>query len=150
MKRNRSISIVTIVALACLVLGTFSAVQECCKIAMTGAKLIVLNDNARFYNEQPRKTDDMTAEYNANEAKRQAIYNSEDTVIRVFSNLPTLTKLLAWILAIVAIPGIPCAVILHIVRRVNAIIQRRKTRRRKMQSNEARNLSKSSRERRIV
>ena len=68
----------------------------------------------------------MTKEYLKNDEERQAIYNSEDTVIRAFSNLPTLFKAIVLLLAILAIPVVIVIVLLYVAERVNTI--KRKTR----------------------
>ncbi len=150
MKHNRLISIVTIVTLLCLVAGAFSVMQNCVKIVKTGFELMILQDNAQFYNEQELKTDNMTEDYDQNDAKRQSIYNSEDIVIRVFSNLPILIKIAVWLLAIVGIPFTPFAVILYLVRRINIITRENKARRRMQKAKEERNLYEVPQVRRIV
>lgn len=121
--------LVTIVTLLCLVCGTISVVQGCCKIAKTGVQLIVLHDDASFYNEQSRKTDEMTDDYNEGDAVRQKLYHSEDTIVRVFSNLPTILKFMVWVLSIIAIPGVPVLVLLYILQRIEGIRRRQRRQR---------------------
>lgn len=123
--------LVTIVTLLCLVVGTVTVVQQSCKIVKVGANLMVLNDNASFYNESSRKTDEMTEEYLRNQAEREKFYQSEDTVTRVFSNLPTFTKLLVWILALAAIPFVPIIVFFHILRKIYVMRRRMQRAKRK-------------------
>lgn len=111
-------TLVTIVTLFCIVIGAIVLVQNCCKVVAVGTNLIILNDNAQFYNEQPRKTDAMTEDFNEALIERNKFYQSEGTVTRVFSNLPSFFKLCTWLLAIVGIPAIPLAVLLHIFKEV--------------------------------
>lgn len=118
--------LVTIVTLFCLMMGAFFITQQSCKIIETGYQLITLSEKAQYYNESINKTDEMTKEYLKNNEERQAIYNSEDTVIRVFSNLPTLFKAIVLLLAILAIPVVIVIVLLYVAERVNTI--KRKTR----------------------
>lgn len=118
--------LVTIVTLFCLMMGAFFITQQSCKIIETGYQLITLSEKAQYYNESINKTDEMTKEYLKNDEERQAIYNSEDTVIRVFSNLPTLFKAIVLLLAILAIPVVIVIVLLYVAERVNTI--KRKTR----------------------
>lgn len=124
-------ALVTIVTLLCLIFGTCLVVHESCKIVQTGVHLMILNDNAQYYNDNVRKTDGMTEEYLENNEMRQEIYNSEDAVIRVFSNLPTLIKLFVWILAIIAVPFVPFVLLVNIVRQIFRIKRRCKQRRRR-------------------
>lgn len=124
-------ALVTIVTLLCLIFGTCLVVHESYKIAKTGVHLMILNDNAQYYNENVRKTDGMTEEYLENNEMRQEIYNSEDVVIRVFSNLPTLIKLFVWILAMIAVPFVPFVLLINIVRQIFRIKRRCKQRRRR-------------------
>lgn len=108
--------IATTVALLYLITGTVLLVRECCKIAKVGADLIAIGISVSDYNESTRKTDSMTDEYKENDAYRQAYYHSEDTVIRTFSNLPSLIKGFIWLLAIVSIVAAPAVALLVIYR----------------------------------
>ena len=78
------------------------------KVIKTGFTLIVLRDNAQFYQEQP-KTDRNTEEYIKSEAERQAIYNSEDSTIRNYANSFILVKVILLIFCIVSYILIPLA-----------------------------------------
>ncbi len=89
-----------------LVVGTISTFQICSTVIRTGASLIVLRDNASYYNEQSRKTDEMTDAYNRNHEERQKFYNSEDPIIRGYSNSGTFAKILYLFLAIAMFPGL--------------------------------------------
>ena len=82
----------------------FDSIYISNKIIVTSAKLVILNDNAQFYNEQPRKTDAMTESYLENDALRQEIYNSEDDLVRIFSNQHALVKAVILLLALAMYP----------------------------------------------
>lgn len=88
---------VTIVTLLFMVIGAITVELTCWKVARTGANLAILNYEAQSYNEQTYKTDAMTDKYNEALSIRNTFYQSEDTVIRVFSNLPAFPKLCIWI-----------------------------------------------------
>ena len=115
-----------------LVMGTVATLGTSAKVISTGANLMVLRDNASYYNEQHRKTDEMTEEYNRNQEEREKFYKSEDPVIRGFSNLGTLTKLLCFFLALAIWPGVVLAwlyVLLNIYWRLERKLKRRKRKR---------------------
>lgn len=97
-----------------LIVGTFGTLEVCGKVVETGANLIVLNDNASYYNEQYFKTDEMTRAYERNQAKRMELYNSEDPIIRGYSNMWALPKLLCFFLAIAMYPGV-CLVWIYVI-----------------------------------
>ena len=98
---------VKILTILTLVIGTVTILQTNAKIIKTSGKLLVLHDNAAYYNEQYRNTDEMTEEYLADNAERQKIYNSEDTVVRVFSDSPTIIKMVVLVLALASFLLIP-------------------------------------------
>lgn len=79
-------ALVVLMTFVAMVLGTGVILQTSSKIIKTSVQLIGYHDNAAFYNEQARKTDEMTEEYLENDRLRKEIYNSEDDVIRIFSN----------------------------------------------------------------
>lgn len=79
-------AIIALMTFVALLLGTGVIITASNKIIGTSAKLIALHDNASFYNEQVIKTDDMTEGYLENHNERLEIYNSEDVVVRTFSN----------------------------------------------------------------
>lgn len=78
--------------------GTVGLYAQMGRITLTGVQLMVLNDNVRFYNGQSRKTDAMTNAIAQDFQAREAIYNSDDNVIRIYANLPGIVKFLVWIL----------------------------------------------------
>lgn len=94
LKRYAINILVLLMLIATLISGTKTLLNTNWKIASTAVHLIVLHDNAQFYNEQYRKTDAMTEAYEANDAERQKFYHSEDPVVRFFSNQHTLVKVL--------------------------------------------------------
>ena len=97
-------AIIILMTFVALLLGTVEIIRTSNKIVATSAKLIVLNDNAVFYNEQPIKTDEMTEAYLENHSLRQEIYNSDDMVIRTFSNQNFVVKTAILLLAFAMYP----------------------------------------------
>ena len=83
-----------------LLYGTVGLVKTCNKIMITTAKFIVIRDNASYYNEQHVKTNELDEMYECNNSMRQALYNSEDLIVRLFSNAPLMIKLVIVILTI--------------------------------------------------
>ena len=77
------------------------------KIIDTGIELIDINCQTQFYNEQTRKTDTMTEDQEQLNEERQALYNSNDYVIRSFSTQNFLVKALTLVLAVVAVFKLP-------------------------------------------
>ncbi len=80
------------------------------KVLKTAGDLAILNDNARFYNEQSVKTDRMTREFLKNEAERQKIYNSDDSVVRLYSNSHAIIKFMVLIVAGMVVVVVPLSV----------------------------------------
>lgn len=97
-------AMIMILTFLALVFGTIEIARMSNKIIGTSAKLVILNDNAQFYNEQPRKTNAMTESYLENDALRQEIYNSEDDLVRIFSNQHALVKAVILLLALAMYP----------------------------------------------
>ena len=105
---------VTIVTLVFVLLGVVKAEQICYKIAKTGASLMVLNNNA-----QEQKTDAMTENFTAEKKERnEKFYQSEDLLIRVYSNLPALMKLAIWFLSLLLMLLIPFAAVFITLREI--------------------------------
>lgn len=114
---------VTIVTLLLVILGAVKTEQICYKIAQTGASLMVLNDNARFYNEQKRKTDSMTDAFNEEKKERnEKFYQSEDPLVRSYSNLPSLPKLIIWFTSLLLMLLTPFIAAIIVVREINTEI----------------------------
>ena len=125
---------VKILTILTLIIGTVNVLAVNAEIIKTSVDLLTLKDNAMFYNEQYRKTDAMTEEYRANNAERQKIYNSEDVVVRVFSNQNAIVKMgiLVWALAsFLLIPYMWLVLIAkemrRLVRKARKLIKKEKT-----------------------
>ena len=93
-----------ILTLLMLVLGTITIIESCNKIVGTTFELLVLRDNALYYNSLPIKSEKLNEEYDKNDTKRKEIYNSEDTLIRTFSNQNALVKVCICVIAILTYP----------------------------------------------
>lgn len=111
--------LVNILTILTLIIGSITILQTNGKIFRTSVQLFILRDNASFYNEQYRKTDTMTDEYLKNDLDRKAIYNSEDIVIRKFSNQNWAIKLVLLIWSSASFVLIPYMWIFHIAQRIN-------------------------------
>ena len=78
-----------------VILGLIVYICNSVKIYKTALELSVLNDNIRYYEEQPIKTNEMTIEAQKDiEIRENNFYNSNDPVIRWFSNLYGFFKVL--------------------------------------------------------
>lgn len=130
---------VNILIILVLLIGSIGMLRLNGKIIITSAKLIVLRDNASFYNESLQKTDEMTKAYNENHMERQELYTSDDTVVRIFSNLPTLVKLVILFSSISLWVLIPYMWYLAIKTRINKV-RKARIRRAKRQAYMARNI----------
>ena len=88
-----------------VILGLIVYICNSVKIYKTALQLFVLNDNIRYYQEQSIKTDSMTNEVQIDiEIRENDFYNSNDHIIRWFSNLYGLIKV--FVLAIDVVFGI--------------------------------------------
>lgn len=121
---------ITIVTLLVFIFGTISLIQMSNKIVVTSCNLIILRDNASFYNEQAQKTDKMTENYIQNDEKRQEIYNSQDNIIRWFSNQNTMMKIVILFLSIMLYPMILLVWIREILRTQMKITRKMKQKKR--------------------
>lgn len=106
-----------------LVIGTIAIVCVNYGISKTSLELAILREEARYYNSQPVKTDKMTEDYLESHAKRQAIYQDDNLVIRAFANakMPTKIVSLAWavISTVVLLPFMWLNIVDHEVARIN-------------------------------
>ncbi len=109
-------TLINLFTLALLLVGIVTCHTNNMKIFQTGADLLVLNSNIQFYNEQARKTDNMTAEAEKDFEARRDIYNSEDFVIRTFSNQNALIKIAIIFLAFLSYPVMVVVVAFQILR----------------------------------
>lgn len=89
-----------------LIVGTLGTLKLSGKIVSTGVNLMVLSDNASYYNEQYFKTDEMTRAYEQNHKERMKFYNSDDPVVKGYSNMWTLPKVISLLLALAMYPGV--------------------------------------------
>ena len=112
---------VILLTLFTLLVGSITILKANVKIIDTASELIALNDNIRFYNEQARKTDEMTEDYMRYDAARKELYNSEDTVVHMYSNSHALIKIFLLILALLSFVIVPYVFLynlVHMVRRL--------------------------------
>lgn len=109
-------ALINLFTLALLLVGIATCHTNNVKVFQTASNLIVLNGNIQFYNEQVRKTDSMTAEAEKDFEARRAIYNSEDFVIRTFSNQNALIKIAIISIAILSYPIMFVVVVIQILR----------------------------------
>lgn len=107
------------------------------KITFLGIDMYILRDNAVFYNESEYKTDEGQVTYTENDAKRQAIYHSDDALVRGFSNMSFTAKAVGWLMAVALFLGIPGMWIYFIVGVIKATGTRRYRRRRTTRSRRA-------------
>lgn len=126
--------LVKILAILTLIIGSVTMLQANAEIIKTSGRLLVLRDNASYYNEQYRKTDAMTEEYLANNAERQKIYNSEDVVVRVFSNQNTFVKLAILVWALASFILIPYMWLVLIAREISRTTRKHRKSRHKKSS----------------
>lgn len=92
-------------AILSLLIMTLTTLFYCApKVISTAAKMAVLNDNIQYYNEQYRKTDEMTEGVQKYFDARNEYYNSQDTLVHWFANLNSLFKMLVSVAAIASYP----------------------------------------------
>ena len=102
MKRRNLAKLITLLL---MIVGTITIIKVANKITWTSFELIGYNFDTQFYNENLRKTDSMTDNYtNHVMVKRNAIYNSDDVIVKWFANLPGIIKFLGTIIAIAMYP----------------------------------------------
>lgn len=81
------------------------------KVFKTAVNLSALNSNARFYNEQSIKTDEMSEEYQANQKERQKFYNSDDVLVRFYSNSNVVAKIALWLATVLFLAAVPLSAV---------------------------------------
>ena len=101
--------------LALLLLGSIMLLQNSATIFLTSVKLLTVRDNISYYNEAYRKTDSMTEDVLKEYEKREELYNSEDSTVRWFCNLPTLAKALVAIVAFLSFLAVPFLYLINIL-----------------------------------
>lgn len=93
MGKNRARAMIIVFLFS--IIGSITIIGLSAKLVWTCAKLAIINDNIQFYNEAERKTDEMTMEAEELfEFREKEFYNSEDFLVRTFSNLNPLFKIL--------------------------------------------------------
>lgn len=89
-----------ILAFFILIVGTLTCLKVANKIVATSIDLYVARDNISFYNDQHRKTNEMTMEVRKDFEARNEIYNSEDPLVSWYSTRNILVKIPILITAI--------------------------------------------------
>lgn len=113
MKRNNIIFLTLLTIF--IITGAVRIEKTSVKVVSTAFNLIRFNTNARVYNEQHIKTDDMTAKYIKEQEERKDYYESEDLVIRTYSNSFILGKIFFLVMAFLAIPCTPLTIMWMII-----------------------------------
>lgn len=106
-------TVAAIMAVIILIAGGIAVEKTSITVVKTGVGLFVIHDNISFYNESYRKTDSSTEAVEEQfRIRQERYYDSEDTVVRTFSNMFVLFKLFFFLLAIALIAVTPfvCAV----------------------------------------
>lgn len=99
MGKNRERAIIIVFLLS--IIGSITIIGFSAKLGWTCFKLAIINDDIRFYNEAERKTDEMTKEAEELfEFREKEFYNSEDFMVRTFSNLNPFFKCLVIIVSL--------------------------------------------------
>ncbi len=96
-----------------------------CIILKTSMELLFFVYDAQQYNAQAVKTDEMTERFLESQKERQKIYNSDNVIVRVYSNANIVVKLAVLEIAFAYFLGFPYAVFAEIRRR-NKMKARRK------------------------
>lgn len=89
-----------------LVIGTIILSNVSIEVIKTSVLLSNYTGYISDYNQTPVKTDAMTKEYVEVNELREAIYNSDNVVVRTFSTQHTLVKMVGLVAAIAYIPVI--------------------------------------------
>lgn len=119
-------------AILALLIMTFTTLfYHAPKIISTAVNMTVLNDNIQFYNEQYRKTNEMTEEVQKDFEARNEYYNSQDPMVHWFANLNSLLKLLVFVVALASYPMFLYMWVVLIAERVRRV-KARKQRSRKV------------------
>ena len=102
MKRRNLAKLITLLI---MIVGTITIIKVANKVTWTSFELIGYNFDTQYYNEEYRKTDSMTENYaNHVMVKRNAIYNSDEAIVKWFANLPGIIKVLGTIIAVAMYP----------------------------------------------
>lgn len=134
---RKHLLIAKILVFIALIFGTVAIFNTSNKIIRTSMELLRIYDDISFYNEQPRKTDEMTRRVEVLFEVRNELYHSKDTVVREFSNLPSVFKACAVIVMLFAQPAMIYMWFVLIVREI--VIVKRRIERRNNSRREKRN-----------
>jgi len=96
MKKFTSL-LVVIMTLLTFLAGTVSILKANAKVASTSLTLAIVHESISRYNIAPVKTPEMEKQYEEDCKIRKAIYESDDFIIRTFSNSHDLVKV-CWVL----------------------------------------------------
>ena len=100
--------VVKILTFFCVLVGAITIWRTSLNVLKTAGRLFVLNDNISVYNEQYRKTDEMTAEAEKYFKEREEnFYNSDDAVVRLYSNSNALLKVVFFVVALALVVLMP-------------------------------------------
>jgi len=122
-QRKRIYLLTTLLLMVAIPVMTISLV----KICYSGGHLAYLNLRIVSYNTSFVKTDEGAEEYEESILERQEVfYESDDNVIRLYSNLPWALKLALFVGSIFAIPVVVCGGIYCLLYEVALLISTQK------------------------
>lgn len=128
MKKRR---LVTIVTLLVLMIGSINLIELANKIVKVSVDLILIRDDIEFYNENSRKTDNMTeCTEKLMQERNEKYYQSEDWQIKTFSNMFWGLKiiiLMAMLSMYIMIPYMWIRVIAFFIRRYRRRLSKKGT-----------------------
>ena len=114
-----------ILAIILVVAGGITVETTSLKVAKTAVSLYVISDNIDYYNSLYIKTDEATREIEEQfKERRENFYESDDFVVRTYSNMFILLKLLFFLLAIAAIPVTPIVCLILLYREIYILRKR--------------------------
>ena len=127
-------TLVIFLTLLILVTGCVSLLQCSAKVVKTGTTLTLIWFSHNQYNEAATKTSQLTQYYNQDEAERKALYNSEDWVVRTYSNCNIVVKIVVLLLAMASFLFFPYLVFLFVLESICEYIRKNRIyKRRQMQ-----------------
>ena len=110
-KRKIVIRIAIIIALLMTIVGFITVEKTFVKITCTTVALATVHDNIKLANDQQHW--DLAKEQMA--IREKDFYESEDTVVRVFSNSPSPVKFVIAIISLIGIFLVPALLVLGII-----------------------------------
>ena len=118
-------TISAIMAIIILIAGGITLEKTSITVVKTAVNLFVINDNIQFYNESYIKTDKSTERaLEQYQIRQERFYESDDAVVRTYSNMFVLWKGLFFLLALAAIFLIPVVCVCKIWAQI-LILRRR-------------------------